>query len=46
MNRFWHVAHQAIFGTYAGVMMNRKVHWNALLPDEPVIFTGNHPTND
>lgn len=44
MNRFWHVAHQILFGTYAGVMMNRKVHWNVPLPDEPVIFTGNHPT--
>ena len=44
MNRFWHVAHQILFGTYSGVMMNRKVHWNADLPDEPVIFTGNHPT--
>lgn len=44
MNRFWHVAHQMLFGTYGGLLMNRKVHWNAPLPDEPVIFTGNHPT--
>jgi 1-acyl-sn-glycerol-3-phosphate acyltransferase len=44
MNRSWHVAHQILFGTYAGIMMNRKVHWNAQLPEEPVIFTGNHPT--
>ena len=44
MNRSWHVAHRIIFGTYAGLMLNRKVKWNAPLPDEPVIFTGNHPT--